>query len=541
MKIVTADEMRRTDELTTTQFAISSESLMENAGSAVARFVLREFPSHRRIAVLCGKGNNGGDGFVVARKLADADRSVSVLLFGDPAELKGDAKIAFERLPAQAVSVRDLDALDGSACKRILEGAELFVDALLGTGFKPPVRGILGKVIERINGLRVPIVSVDLPSGWDSDSREFTVQGAMRSDAVVTFTTPKIAHLFGNMTSGGIVVAPIGSPDEAIRSESRLHWAGTAKKITEAQRNPDSNKGKFGHVLVVGGSRGKSGAPAMASLGALRTGAGLVTAAVAESSLPTVARFQPELMTVPLLEGTRGEISSANLVPDRMRGLLDKITVLAVGPGLGQEPETEEFLLGLIAQSDIPIVLDADGLNIAAKHIEILDGRRRPLVITPHPGEMARLIGGTVKDVQGEREKIARELALQHHITVVLKGWRTLIAHPDGAIGVNTTGNPGMAKGGSGDILTGIVAAMIAQYSRKDDARSLAEAVEAAVYLHGLAADFAVAEQDQHTLLATDTVSHLFRAFRFRFEDKGGYVWLQGLPKAAARRQLGDY
>jgi NAD(P)H-hydrate epimerase len=264
----------------------------------------------------------------------------------------------------------------------------------------------------------------------------------------------------------------------------------------------------------------------MASLAALRTGAGLVTAAVAQPILDAVARITPELMTIPLRAGSQGEISSSNLDADTLKELLEKKTVLAIGPGLGQSPETEKFLLGLLEKTDLPTVLDADALNILSKHKDKLDGRNRLLVLTPHPGEMARLAGISTKEVQANREPLAREFAMKHHITLVLKGWRTLIAHPDGSMAINTTGNPGMAKGGSGDILTGIVAAMLAQYPQ-----TAGEAVNAAVYLHGLAADFALREQDEHTLLATDTIAHLSTAFRFRSEDKGGYVWIQGMPR----------
>jgi hydroxyethylthiazole kinase-like uncharacterized protein yjeF len=529
MKILTASEMREVDRFTVERFGVASTTLMENAGAAVARFILREFPDRRRVSVLCGKGNNGGDGFVAARHLADAGLLVTVLLLGDPIDLKGDAKAMYERLQVPHVLARDEAALDSGPLRSLLENAELLLDAVVGTGFQPPLRGVAAALAERVNGLEAPVVAVDLPSGWDADSRLADSPGAFRANAVVTFTAPKLAHLFGNMTRGGIVVAPIGSPDEAIQSTTGLHWAGESAAITHRRRVADSNKGLYGHVLVVGGARGTAGAAAMASISALRAGAGLVTAAIPESILPTVAHAALELMTVPMFEGEGGEISSANLAPERMKALLERITVLAVGPGISQHPGTAEFVLGLVSQSRQPLVLDADALNIFAKDPSRLDGHSRTLVITPHPGEMARLIGGSVKNVQADREGIARELATSHSVTVVLKGWRTLIAHPDGSIAVNTTGNPGMAKGGSGDILTGIVAALLAQYARDDQPESVARAVEAAVYLHGLAADLAVREQDEHTLLATDTVSHLCNAFRFRFEDKAGYVWLQGV------------
>jgi NAD(P)H-hydrate epimerase len=295
--------------------------------------------------------------------------------------------------------------------------------------------------------------------------------------------------------------------------------------MVDRPRPADSNKGRFGHVLVIGGARGKSGAPSMSSVAALRAGAGLVTAAVAQSILPTVAAVTPELMTIALLEGSHGEISSRNLEAALLEPILEKKSVIAIGPGLGQEAEVVDFFLGLLERAKVPVVIDADALNALAAHPDKLDGRGRLLVLTPHPGEMARLAGMSIAAVEADREGLARQFATSHGVTLVLKGWRTLIAHPDGRIAINTTGNPGMAKGGSGDILTGIVAAMIAQYPEQP-----AEAVEAAVYLHGLAADFAVRWQDQHTLLAMDTVSHLYEAFRFRAEEQGGYVWLQGMP-----------
>jgi NAD(P)H-hydrate epimerase len=529
MKILTADEMRTTDRVTADRHGVSSLELMENAGQAVVRFVLREFSAARRITVLCGKGNNGGDGFVAARVLAAAGLTVKVLLLGKPEDLKGDAKTMFERMQLASVHAPDESALAAASVIDLLKESDLLLDAVLGTGFKPPLRGVAATLHDLIAPLKIPVVAVDLPSGWDADSREYEVEGAYRADAVVTFTSPKLAHVCGNLTNSAykpIVVAPIGSPEAAIVSELNLTWAGASKKLAEAPRPAESNKGRHGHVLVIGGAYGKAGAPAMTSLAALRTGAGLVTAAVPQPILDAVARITPELMTIPLRAGARGEIHGNNLDAETLQELLDKKTVLAVGPGLGQSPEAETFLLGLLEATSLPVVLDADALNILAKHKEKLDGRNRMLVLTPHPGEMARLAGISTSEVQANRESLAREFATKHHVTLVLKGWRTLIAHPDGSIAINTTGNPGMAKGGSGDILTGIVAAMISQYPRV-----AGEAVNAAVYLHGLAADFAVRNQDEHTLLATDTVAHLSTAFRFRSEDEGGYVWIQGIPQ----------
>jgi NAD(P)H-hydrate epimerase len=318
-----------------------------------------------------------------------------------------------------------------------------------------------------------------------------------------------------------------------VRTE--LHWAGTAKRITERPRDVNGNKGKFGHVLIVGGSLGKAGAPSMASVAAMRSGAGLVTAAVPRSVLPTVAGVAPELMCMPLEEKDGLSLDQLNGGP--LTKLLSGMTVVGIGPGLGQEGTTPEFVRAFVERVSLPMVIDADALNALAGRTELLKraattpdakGKKRTIVLTPHPGEMARLVESSVKEVEADRVGLARRFATENGVTLVLKGWRTLVAHPDGRVAVNTTGNPAMSKGGSGDILTGIVAAMLAQYPE-----CVAEAVEAAVFLHGLAADFATLAQDEHTVLATDTVDHLWRAFRARVQDENGFTWIAGLAAAS--------
>ena len=554
MKILTAAEMAATDARTQSESGVSFKTLMENAGAAVASFILNELPDARRIVVICGKGNNGGDGHVTARHLASTGREVAVLLLGSVNDVKGEAAAMLAALPAPPHQITDASQLNTPEITELIDGADLVVDAVLGTGFQPPLRGLAIAIRDLL--LRypeTPVVSVDLPTGWDADSRAFSQPGAFRSDAVITFTAPKLAHVSGQLAQGGaltragnlqqgpIVVAPIGSPDDAIQSATHLHWAGAAQQITQVPRNSDGNKGKFGHVLVIGGAAGKAGAPAMASLAALRAGAGLVTAGIVSAILPTVAGISPVLMTEPLLAGPNGAISSENLGPANLNHLLEKKSVLAVGPGLGQDPDVQDFVLGLIEKTRLPIVLDADALNAIAARKYSLNGANRIMVLTPHPGEMARLVDKSIQQVESDREAIARDFATHHQVILVLKGWRTIIAHPDGRLAINTTGNPGLAKGGSGDILTGIVAAMLGQYGiHPGDDPGLA--VEAAVYLHGLAADFAVAAQNEHTLLATDVIDHLWRAFQFRAQAHSdrpgnapiGYTWLQSLPGSLA-------
>ncbi len=528
MQMVTAAEMAAIDKRTADDFGVPFGELMENAGTAVAKFVLTQHPGCRRVAVLCGTGNNGGDGFVAARALMNTGVTVSIYVLGEEVRLKGAAADAFGLLDRSAVSVAFVATEEEvHRTGHALNGFDVVVDAVLGTGFKPPMRGVAAAMRDVLQGSMVPVIAVDLPSGWDADAITETVQGSFRADAVITFTAPKPAHLSGHLTSatlGPVVLAQIGSPEKAITSDERIVWTGTSKRIFEQPRPMDSNKGRFGHVLVLGGAGGKPGAPSMAALAALRTGAGLVTAAVAASIQQTVALITPELMTVALQEDGQGGLSLSNIEPERRDKLLKRITVLAIGPGLGTDGETSDLVRKLVAETTLPIVIDADGLNAFAGRAELLQGHGRTMVLTPHPGEMATLLGISIREVQADRLNHARRFATEHGLTLVLKGWRTLVAHPDGTVAVNTTGNPAMAKGGSGDILTGIVAACLAQ--KPDD---VANAVNAAVYLHGLAADIAATKRDEHTILATDTVAHLSNAFRYRTRDGHGFEWICGV------------
>jgi ADP-dependent NAD(P)H-hydrate dehydratase / NAD(P)H-hydrate epimerase len=530
MKVLSAAEMQACDRATAERFGVPSLDLMRAASAAVAAFAREQFPRARRITVLCGRGNNGGDGMMAARLLASAGLEVTTILLGPPASLKGDAAVAWQELASPPHGlVHVVNAADELARHDGALTADLIVDAVLGTGFKPPMKGLALAAQEWVKSSHAPILAVDLPSGWAADETSAKVHTPVfAADAVITFTAPKPAHVFGELTrrwDQPIVVAPIGSPDGAIVSSLGMNWAGAAHSLTEAPRAAGAHKGSFGHVLVVGGSVGKSGASEMASLAAMRAGAGLVTAAVPAPVLPLVAGVAPELMTHPLLATQAGRIAAENLAPELLAELIAGITVLAIGPGLGQSPETVKFATGLLSSTKMPTVIDADALNIlAAKPVLLAKlARGRTLVLTPHPGEMARLAGTTTAEVQANRLEMAREFAQRVGVTLVLKGARTLIAHPDGRVAVNTSGNPAMAKGGSGDLLTGIAAGLLAQYADQP-----ARAVEAAVYLHGLAADLAVQRDDEHTLLATDSLKFFSRAFRFRSRGANGYVWLQG-------------
>lgn len=508
MKIVSAAEMRAIDRATSERFAVPALTLMENAGSAVARFILSDYSQAQRIAVICGKGNNGGDGFVVARKLADVGRAVRVLLLCAPEELRGDAAAMVHQLTVRPLVVSEPSRLDSADATEMF-AADLLVDAVLGTGFRPPVSPLYAAVIRKMNESAAPVVAVDIPSGADADAMQPQTGTISRADAVVTFTAPRPAHVFSGLTGGPTVIAPIGSPPEAIASDLGLHLSTPADFAPLlVARARDANKGSYGHVLVIGGSLGKAGAAAMAGFSALRAGAGLSTVATPKSVLATVAGFHPEVMTEPLKETRSGTIASRNLQSAFMDELVERKTVLAIGPGISRELDTAKFVRRVVQRYKTPIVLDADGLNAFEGETDRLTGATGSIVITPHPGEMSRLTGRSVADIQANRLETARSFAREHELIVVLKGHRTLIAAPDGTVWVNPTGNPGMASGGTGDVLTGMVAGLIAQHPQ--DALA---ATSLAVYLHGLSGDLAANAVGENSLVATDLLRVLPDAF----------------------------
>ncbi len=525
MKIVTVEEMRAIDRATSERCGVPTLTLMENAGSAVASFILSEFPQAERVGIVCGKGNNGGDGFVVARKLAEACRAVRVLLLGAPEDLRGDAATMFQTMQKSPqplniapLVVHDTTGLDSPATAEIF-AADIIVDAILGTGFRPPVSALYAAAIARMNTGSAPIVAVDIPSGSDADTmRPQPATAKARASAVVTFTAPRPAHVFAELTSGPTVIVPIGSPPESIVSQLGLRLSTPSDFASLlAPRVREGNKGKYGHVLVIGGSLGKAGAAAMAGFAALRSGAGLSTVATPKSVLSTIASYHPEVMTEPLAETDHGTIS-LRAVGLPLDALL-KLKTIAIGPGITRNSETAEFVRTIVTRGDKSLVVDADALNAFEGVSDKLNGRGRTVVITPHPGEMSRLTGMSIAEIQANRLDVARNFAREHALIVVLKGHRTLIAAPDGTIWVNPTGNPGMATGGTGDILTGMVAGLIAQHPLQP-----LEATALAVYLHGLAGDLARDAEGENSLVATDLLRFLPQAFAQMRNQKSGEV-----------------
>jgi hydroxyethylthiazole kinase-like uncharacterized protein yjeF len=380
------------------------------------------------------------------------------------------------------------------------------VDALLGTGLKGRAAGRMAELIHEINtGFpRAKVVALDIPSGLGSDTGEIDGE-TVKADYTVTFTAPKAGQVLppGCDRVGELRVCPIGSPPELYEADDSIYLAlvGAAQlQGMFAARPPGAHKGDFGHVMVVGGSRGKAGAAAMAGLAALRSGAGLVTVASAESAVPIIASHVAELMTEPLPETEAGSISLRAFDYERLPPLVKDKSVLAIGPGLGTHPETVAVVRKLVEEAVQPVVLDADGLNAVAG--TRLGGRK--LILTPHPGEMGRLVGKSSAEVQADRAGMARGFAMKHGVTVVLKGQRTLIAFPDGRVWINPTGTPAMASGGAGDILTGLIAGLLAQFPERQD-----DAIAAAVYLHGLAGELAAEELGEKAVIATDLLQFL--------------------------------
>jgi ADP-dependent NAD(P)H-hydrate dehydratase / NAD(P)H-hydrate epimerase len=559
MKALTAAEMREVDRLTTERLGIPSLQLMETAGQSVVDAYWRIaswFPGRpASICVLCGKGNNGGDGLVVARQLQSDRRAavaevfkkrVNVVLFAPPEELRGDAATNFQRwrdLGGGVTVVPDEKSWEGIWPE--VARTDVIIDAMFGTGFHGAASGTIGRAIDDLNGLtkdataaRPPLIfAVDTPSGLPSDGQPADGP-VLHAHHTVTFTAPKIGQLISHdaRTLGSLRVANIGSPPSLVEEVGRgpLRWSEPGEFADlPLVRVSDGHKGLYGHILIVAGSLGKSGAAVMAGYAALRSGAGLVTIATPDVVLPIVAAAHPEFMTEPLISTDEGTASRRNIIDRPVASAMafrpaessakdvklhfERIqegkSVLAVGPGLGQHSETQEFARSVVKTTYRPVILDADGLNaFAGSHADELRVRQTKfLAITPHPGEMARLLDCSTEAVQQDRVKTAQDAARRWSAHVILKGAHTVVAAPDGRTFINTSGNAGLAKAGSGDVLTGILAALTGQFKTDDWLRVLA----LGVYLHGAAAELAVRASDPSGLLASEVASTVPKA---RFE-----------------------
>jgi ADP-dependent NAD(P)H-hydrate dehydratase / NAD(P)H-hydrate epimerase len=510
MRILNAAQMREADRYTIEDVGIPSLVLMENAGRQVVAALEAAYEARLegRVAVLCGRGNNGGDGFVVARTLLQRGVDVVVFLIGSVADVRGDARSNLDilgRLGATVVEIGDeqtweLHFSEVSQCT-------LIVDAIVGTGLKSALAGMMETVVADVNASGIPIVAIDLPSGLSSDTPHL-IGDCIDASMTVTLATPKIPLVLppGETHAGDVVIADIGIPVEVIEGLDGAH----IELLTPEQLRPliepraaDSHKGDFGRVTIVAGSRGKTGAAYLAAIGALRSGTGLVTIATPASCLPIIASMGPEFMTEPLAD-SKGGCVSANAADTVLELRHD---VIACGPGLGRDASVGEFVRTLVGRASVPLVLDADALTVLADDPATLVGsEERDVIITPHPGEMARLIGVPVDEVQANRIEVASHFAATRHVYVVLKGHRTIIATPEGRIFINPTGNAGMATGGTGDLLTGMIAAWLAQLLDAEAACRLA------VFLHGAAGDLAQASEGEIAMTAMDVAAVLSKA-----------------------------
>lgn len=511
MEILTGEQMRRVDRRAIEGMGIPSLDLMESAGRGVVDALLEDYPDarKRRVVVLCGKGNNGGDGLVAARHLLQRGLAPEVILLAKAKQLKGDAAVNFRSAREAGVSVREVDdERRWSEASSLLDDSPIVIDAMLGTGVSGGARGLIAQVIDRLNQAAARVVSVDLPSGIDADSTE--VHGsAVSAERTYTLCRPKLALVLGDAAAraGRWRVVPIGIPDEAVGAVgSELDWFDAAAARDLLPRRPAaSHKGSYGHLLALAGSRGKSGAAVLLARGALRCGVGLVTVAAPASAQRPIAVQQAEVMTEALPETSAGGLARGAVAP--ALELASGRDALALGPGLGTEEETREFVREVYSGSSVPLVLDADGLNAmrSAASGEVGDRGATPTVLTPHPGEAARLLGCETADVQADRLESARRLARSTGAVAVLKGYRSLVATPQGRVSVNSTGNPGMATAGTGDVLTGALGAFLARGMSGWDAARLA------VFVHGQAGDRAACEQGQEGMIASDLIGQLPR------------------------------
>jgi NAD(P)H-hydrate epimerase len=522
MKVVTAEEMRRIDEKTIEEYGVPGVVLMERAGLAVA-LRIKEIFGRKRVLVVSGSGNNGGDGFVVARDLYEEGWDVRVFLTSKPEDLKGDALLQYKIAKKYGVPIFPVRQLLTHHSSLVMKHS-IFIDALLGTGLSKNVTGLLSEVIHLINKINLPVISVDIPSGISSDNGQIMGE-AVKADYTVTFGLPKRGHLLypGAEYTGKLFIENIGFPAKLLASNNLNVSVLTKQEASHVlpERQMYSHKGDYGHVLIIAGSKGKTGAAYMAAKACLRSGAGLVTIGVPESLADIFQARVTEEMTLFLPD--RGDGTLAEKASDVILDFLNKeADVIAIGPGIGVSADTNKIMKTLIQCSTSPLVIDADGINSLQGEITILSKSKAPIILTPHPGEMSRLInpptppfakGGkrretiSIKDIEMDRINTAISFVNKTRTHLVLKGVPTIIASPDGKAYFNSTGNPGMATAGTGDVLTGMISGFLSQGLKPPDASLLG------VYTHGLAGDIAASEKGMYSLTATDIIDKLPAAF----------------------------
>ena len=550
--VISADQMREIDRLTTRDYQIPSLSLMQAAAEACFRAVANHFVGEladKKALVLCGRGNNGGDGAALALELHRAGVHTDVILFGRVEQTRGDAQTNFEIVcrqanievsPSSVLSFVECDSAESLGNLTLLSQTyDIVVDALFGTGLSRPLDGIFLDVVQHLGTMRAArerlatsgpgrplIVSLDVPSGLNADLSQ-PIGEAVAADLTIAFTAPKAANVLppASHLNGKLVIASIGSPANLIEATGPQLFVSEENDarqwLASTRYTPDSFKNTHGHALVIAGSRGYTGAAVLCGEAAMRSGVGLVTIATPASAQASVAAsVMPEVMTTALAETDRGAVSDE--ATDHVMQLATKASVIAIGPGLSAEDErTRRFVFSIVKQRTVPVVIDADGLNCLASYsgngwpAELQGSEALPLILTPHAGEMLRLLGTTEKSALDDRVAVARDFATRHKLILVLKGARSLIAAPDGQVFINPTGNAGLGTAGAGDTLTGIITSFIAQdgATLKNNADALAATI-AALYIGGLAGDLAARELGMRTMVASDIREHLSAAIR---------------------------
>lgn len=506
MYIVTAGDMQKMDK-STIDFGLPGRLLMENAGCGATQVLLEKIciKGTEKVGIIAGRGNNGGDGFVIARRLLQKGFDVSVYLLSKASLVKGDALANLELLYPLGIPVIEItDNETFIANQSSMRHRDVWVDAIFGTGLKSDIKGYIKDVIEFINNLNKPVFAVDIASGIDSDTGQ--VHGECIHAAVTaTFGYAKLGHYIypGAYHSGEVEIIDIGIPTLIADKIGPKQYLLTDKKISSIlrPRNKDAHKGSTGHVFIIGGSPGKTGAAAMTAMAAMRSGAGLVTLGVPKSLHSVIESITLEVMSCALSETSEGFLSESSF--DTVMHNISGKKCIAIGPGLGTDPSTKKLVLKLLREVEVPVVIDADGLNLLDGETDKLKKLKSPVVLTPHPGEMSRLTGMSVSQIQKNRVACARKFATEFNVHLVLKGAGTVIAHPDGRVFINPTGNAGMASGGMGDILTGIIAGFVAQNYPAEDAAKLG------VYLHGAAGDALYESMGPFGYIASDMLKIL--------------------------------
>lgn len=514
MKIATAKQVKNIDRRATREFGIPGPVLMENAASAIMAEMEKYFDGliGVRVGIICGKGNNGGDGLALARRLSIRGVPVRVALLASFTAVSGEAKVNLSILRKMDVEITQNASARFVA--DISEWSDIIVDAILGVGLSSPLKGLYAQAVDTINASGRPVVAIDVPTGIDSDTG--AVMGtAIMADLTVTMAVLKrgIMVFPGARNAGEVRIADIGIPSEVIEKEKinvRLLNKGSLLGIL-GRRDQDAHKGDFGHLLVIAGSPGKAGAATMTAKSALRTGTGLVSVGTPNGLVPIIQQQVFEAMCIPSAESIDGTIGLG--AETELLKVAAKMSACAIGPGLSTHYETVTMVRSFLQQITIPIVIDADGLNALIGYLDVIKKNKGPVIMTPHPGEMARLLGITISDVQKDRIGIATVFAVKYNVTIVLKGAGTVVANPDGLVYINNTGNPGMATGGTGDALTGMIGGFLAQGFASLQAACLG------VYLHGLAGDLAAKEKGEAGMIAGDLIEKIPQALQETIES----------------------